>query len=70
MSVVGGRADENQAKADIIRQRPSCSPAPICRTAQLKKTDKIEEIQGTRNPFIDQPEIADTIRIHVTRDAF
>jgi hypothetical protein len=35
----GGRADENQAKADITRQRPPCSPTPLCRTVKSEKTD-------------------------------
>ena len=34
------------------------------------RNDTIEELQGTRNPFIDHPELADTIRIRVIRDAF
>lgn len=37
---------------------------------EKSRNDKIEELQGTRNPFIDHPELADTIQIRVTRDAF
>ena len=37
---------------------------------EKSRNDKIEELQGTRNPFIDHPELADTIRIRVIRDAF
>ncbi len=37
---------------------------------EKSRNDEIEELQGTRNPFIDHPELADTIRIRVIRDAF
>ncbi len=61
MSGVGGRADENQAKADIIRQRESCSPVPICRTAKFTKTEIVSVnlsrlMAGSRRFFAGMPE--------------
>jgi endonuclease I len=30
--------------------------------AEINRNDKVEQIQGNRNPFIDDPELADLVR--------
>ena len=37
---------------------------------EKSRNDKIEELQDTRNPFIDHPELAETVNVLLTRDAF